>query len=163
MTVTRRELVVVALAALFAAAALHAPLWAALGEAIPGEAGSDAYRGHWSLWLLGAELFDWTFSTERVNFPTGVSLLPFPAVTLMLAAPLSRLFGPDIALPLMVGGYTALAVVGGWALARALGARLGGGLLAAALIASQPVLGGALRDGTLEVLAVGWYGLRGRI
>jgi len=153
------ELAAVALVAIAWAVGLHWPMVSELGSVIPGEAGSDAFRAHWSVWLMGAEFPSWPFETTRVNFPQGVEWLPFPAVSLWLAAPMSAALGVDLALPLMIMAHTALAVVGGWALVRVLGGGVGGGLVAGAVIATQPILGGALRDGTLEVLTAGWMPL----
>ena len=155
MTNRRPEIPIVLAAALACALALHWPLWSALGDAIPGEAGSDAYRAHWSVWLTGME-WPWPFSSERINFPEGVDWIPFPAISLWLFGPFSRLLGPDLALPALIGLHSAWAVIGGWMLVRALGGGLGGGLVAGAVMATQPILGGALRDGTLEVLTAGW-------
>lgn len=155
MNARRPELLIVAAAALACALALHWPLWSELGQAIPGEPGSDAYRAHWSVWLTGVE-WPRPFASERINFPEGVDWIPFPAVSLWLFGPLSWLLGPDLGLPALIGLHTMGAVIGGWMLVRALGGGTGGGLLAGAVIATQPILGGALRDGTLEVLTVGW-------
>ncbi len=135
---------------------LHRDLLAGWGSLLPGEPGSDIYRAHWSAWLVAAELPGWPFHTERVHFPAGVDLLPFPALSLVGIAPLTGLFGPDVSISLLVIAYTAGAVVATWWLVRTLGGGNGGGLLAGALLATQPILGGALRDGTLEVLAVAW-------
>ncbi len=152
----RVEWAALAAVALAVTLALHRPLWPQLGHAIPGEAGTDVFRAHWSVWLTGAEFPSWPFSTERVNFPRGVDWIPFPAVTLWVLSPLTALLGPDLMFPLMIALHTAAAVGGGWLLARALGAGLGGAAVAGAMTATMPILGGALRDGTLEVLTVGW-------
>ncbi len=135
---------------------LHRDLLAGWGTLLPGEPGSDIYRAHWSAWLVAAELPGWPFHTERVHFPAGVDLLPFPALSLVGIAPLTGLFGPDISIPILVVFYSAAAVVAGWWLVRTLGGGNGGGLVAGALLATQPIFGGALRDGTLEVLSVAW-------
>ena len=55
--------------------------------------------------------------------------------------------------------YTALAFAGAWFLVRTLGGSPGGGALAGALFASQPILSGSLFDGTIEMLAVAWLPL----
>ena len=135
---------------------IHAPLLGALGEALPGEAASDVFRAHWTVWLVAEELPGWPFSTEWVGFPGGSSLLPFPAVSLLAISPLTGLFGADVSLSLLVVLYTVFAFVGAWFLVRTLGGGPGGGALAGSLFCSQPILSGSLFDGTVEMLAVGW-------
>lgn len=135
---------------------LHGPLVAALGSSIPGEPGSDALRGLWSLWLIGQEGWLWPLGSDRMAFPDGARMLPFPAVSLTLAAPTAKLLGPQVAFTGLVLFHSVFAVVGTAWLVRSLGGGWGMGFCAGALVATQPLLGGALRDGTLEVLAVGW-------
>ncbi len=160
MTTQRQRNVQIAAVAVAVVLLLHHKLLLRLGSVLPGEAGSDVFRAHWSLWLVAEELPGWPFGTALVGFPNGVDLVPFPAVSLLAWAPLTALLGPDIAHALLVMAYTALAVVGGVVLVRVLGGSLMGGFLAGTLLATQPILGGALRDGTLEVLAVGWLPLQ---
>ena len=138
---------------------LHRPLWAELGARLPGEAGSDIFRAHWSLWLAARHWPDWPMPTQLAAFPSGADVAPFPGVTLWLAGPLVQAVGPDVALPLVVAVHVLFAFVAAAWCAGQLGARAGGRLLAGALFATQPVLGGALRDGTLEMLAAGWMPL----
>ena len=97
--------------------------------------------------------------THLAAFPTGADVAPFPGVTLWLAGPLVQAVGPDLGLPLVVAAHVVFAFVAAAWCAGQLGARPGGQLLAGALFATQPVLGGALRDGTLEMLAAGWMPL----
>ncbi len=156
----RQERLATAVVAVAVALLLHRPLLANLGHALPGEAGSDVFRAHWSLWLVAEELPRWPFGTSVVGFPNGVDLLPFPAASLLAWAPVTALAGPDIALGLLVFAYSLLAFAGASVLVRTLGGSAAGGWLAGALLATQPVLGGALRDGTLEVLAIGWLPLQ---
>jgi hypothetical protein len=139
---------------------LHHELLLRLGSALPGEPGSDVFRAHWSLWLVAHELPGWPFDSDLVGFPNGVELVPFPAASLLAWAPVTAIMGPEIAHGLLVMAYSALAVFGGHAMVRALGGSHPGGWLAGVLLATQPILGGALRDGTLEVLAVGWMPLQ---
>ncbi len=160
MTTSRKTLMQTALVAGAVVVLLHRSLLSSLGSALPGEAASDVFRAHWSLWLVAEELPRWPFATGLVGFPSGVELLPFPAVSLVVWAPVTWLLGPDLAHPLLVMAYTALAVWGGSVLVRALGGSPAGGLLAGVLLATQPILGGALRDGTLEMLAIGWLPLQ---
>ena len=138
---------------------LHRPLLGGLGSTLPGEPGSDALRALWSAWLVAEELPGWPFGTTMAGFPEGLDLLPFPALSLVLVAPVAWIFGPIQALNTLILGHAAFAVLATAALVRTLGGRWGAALLAGALVASQPILGGALRDGTLEVLAVGWVPL----
>lgn len=137
---------------------LHVPLLAATGH-IPGEAGSDALRGLWSLWVLGQSWITWPLGTSAANFPNGADLFPFPAASLTATAPLERLFGAIGALRVLVISHTALAVLATGFLVRTLRGSWGLALVAGTLVATQPLMGGALRDGTLEVLAVGWVPL----
>ena len=159
MNSRRAEILWVASLALLLVASLHRPLWMELGVVLPGEDASDVYRAHWSAWLLGQEFPGWPFSTTRVQFPVGVDLLPFPAISLWLLAPLTRVLGPDVALPLLVMAYSGLAFAAAYALVRTLGGAFGGAVLAGVLLATQPILGGSLRDGTLEIQAVAWLPL----
>ena len=145
-------------AALALALLLHLPLLSA-PEHIPGEAGSDALRGLWSLWVLGQTWITWPAGTNAANFPNGAELLPFPAATLSAAAPLERLLGAVRALRVVVISHTFLAVLATGFLVRSLRGSWGLALVAGTLVATQPLMGGALRDGTLEVLAVGWVPL----
>ncbi len=160
MKTPRQRRIVVACVALAVVVLLHRELLLGLGTVLPGEAGSDVFRAHWSLWLVAEELPAWPFDTALAGFPSGVDLVPFPAASLVAWAPLTWVLGPDLAHPLLVMAHTALAVVGGTVLVRVLGGSLAGGLVAGALLATQPILGGALRDGTLEVLAIGWLPLQ---
>ncbi|MEE2750247.1 MAG: hypothetical protein VX519_02355 [Myxococcota bacterium] len=152
----RTEIALVAVFSIVLALFLHRELLAGWGAVLPGEPGSDVYRAHWSAWLVARELPGWPFTTELVHFPTGVDVLPFPALSLVAVSPLTWMFGVDVSVPVLVISYSALAVVSGWFLVRTLGGGLGGGILAGSLIATQPILGGSLRDGTLEILAVAW-------
>ena len=145
--------------ALVVALGLHWPLVGSLGQALPGEPASDAIRAWWSMWLVAEELPGWPFGSTIADFPAGIDWLPFPAVTLCLCAPLTWLFGAKTALSLAVLGHAVLAVLGTCFLVRVLRGGWGAGFCAGALVVSQPVLGGAVRDGTLEVLAVGWFPL----
>ncbi len=138
---------------------LHRPIWAALGRLLPGEAGSDVFRAHWSLWLGARSWPELPLPTNLAAFPAGADLVPFPGVTIWSAGPLVNWLGADVALPLVVGAHAVFAFVAAAWCAKTLGARPGGQLLAGALYATQPVLGGALRDGTLEMLAAGWMPL----
>lgn len=153
-----RERIVGVIAAVILTLLVHHPALRALGTAIPGEPASDALRAAWSVWLVAEDL-PWPFSTPLVNFPAGVHILPFPALTLLLGAPLAALFGPVATLTLLIAAHTVFAALACGALVRTLGGGRGGALLAGALVISQPILGGALRDGTLEVMAVGWVPL----
>ena len=137
---------------------LHAPLLNAPGH-IPGEPGSDALRGLWSVWVLGQSWFTWPLGTYSAGFPNGADLLPFPAATLSAAAPLERLFGALSALRIVVIVHTIMAVIATGFLVRTLKGSWGLALVAGTLVATQPLLGGALRDGTLELLAIGWVPL----
>ncbi len=138
---------------------LHWPLVGDLGSALPGEPATDAIRAWWSMWLVAEELPGWPFGSTVADFPAGIDWLPFPALTLCLSAPLTWLFGAKAAVGLVVLGHSVFAVLATAFLVRTLGGGWGAGFCAGALVASQPVLGGALRDGTLEVLAVGWLPL----
>lgn len=126
---------------------------------LPGEGGSDILRGWWSMWLVGQEMPGWPFDTERVGFPDGADLVPFPAISLMAMSGVSRFLGAATAVSFLVLAHSVFAVLATTWLVRTLGGGWGAGVLAGALVATQPVLGGALRDGTLEVLAVGWMPL----
>jgi hypothetical protein len=150
---------VAALSGLLLALVLHRQLLGGLTTTLPGEPGSDVLRALWSAWLVGEEFPGWPFGTTVAGFPEGVDLLPFPAVSLVLAAPFARLIGPVFAVDLIVLAHTVFAVLATAGLVRTLGGRWGAAVLAGVLVATQPVLGGALRDGTLEVLAVGWVPL----
>lgn len=145
--------------ALCLAALLHGPALQTLGTHLPGEPASDVLRAWWSSWLVAEELPTWPFSTTRANFPVGLELLPFPAVSLVIVAPVAWLLGPAVAVTALVVLHSVLAVLAGAALVRTLGGGWGGALMAGALVATQPILGGALRDGTVEILAVGWVPL----
>lgn len=147
-----------AAAAVVLAVLLHAPLLAA-PQAIPGEPGSDALRGLWSLWVLGQTWITWPLGTEHAAFPNGASLLPFPAVSLGATAPIQALLGAVSALRLLVLAHTVFAVLATGFLVRSLRGSWGLALVAGTLVATQPLMGGALRDGTLEVLAIGWVPL----
>ncbi len=160
MTTWRKRVLQTTLVALAVVVLLHWELLLQLGSALPGEAGSDVFRAHWSLWLVAQELPGWPFDSNLAGFPHGVDLVPFPAVSLVAWAPVTWLLGPDVAHALLVMAYSGLAVVGSVVLVRVLGGSHAGGLLAGVLLATQPILGGALRDGTLEVLAVGWLPLQ---
>ena len=160
MTTSRKTLMQTALVALAVVVLLHRSLLSSLGSVLPGEAASDVFRAHWSLWLMAEELPRWPFDTGLAGFPSGIEVLPFPAVSLVAWAPITWLLGPDLAHPMLVMAYTALAVWGGALLVRTLGGSPVGGMLAGVLLATQPILGGALRDGTLEMLAIGWIPLQ---
>ncbi len=148
---------IVVVAAVVLAVLMHHTL---LGPGVlPGEGGSDILRGWWSAWLIGHEVPGWPFDTEMVGFPRGADVVPFPAVSLIAMAGVSRFLGAATAVSFIVFGHTVFAVLATTWLVRTLGGGWGTGLLAGALVATQPVLGGALRDGTLEVLAVGWMPL----
>jgi hypothetical protein len=147
------------LVALLVSVGLHRPLLAGLGTVLPGEPASDAIRAWWSMWLVAAELPGWPFGSTLADFPAGVDWLPFPAVTLVLSAPVAWLFGAKTAVGVAVLAHSMFAVGGTAFFVRSLGGRWGVAACAGALVASQPVFGGALRDGTLEVLAVGWLPL----
>ncbi|MBK7757559.1 MAG: hypothetical protein IPI35_14375 [Deltaproteobacteria bacterium] len=141
------------------AALLHGPALQRLGTHLPGEPGSDVLRAWWSAWLVAAELPGWPFSTTLVNFPAGVDALVFPAVSLIAVAPITWVFGAATAITALVCLHTVFAAwATGW-LVRTLGGGWGGAAIAGALAATQPLLGGALRDGTVEILAVGWVPL----
>jgi hypothetical protein len=157
--IPKKEIATAIFLGLLLAAWMHSPLIGALGEVLPGESGSDVYRAHWSAWLVAAELPGWPFSSNLVNFPTGISVLPFPTVSLVVLSPFVWLFGVDVSIALLVIFYTVFAFCGTWFLARVLGADTGGACIAGALFASQPILGGALLDGTIELLAAGWLPL----
>ncbi|MED5371688.1 MAG: hypothetical protein VX899_11775 [Myxococcota bacterium] len=148
----------ICVAALAVALVLHAPLLAS-ADSIPGEPGSDALRGLWTLWLVGERWWSWPLGFAEAGFPNGVTLLPFPALSLSAVALPTRLLGPVPALRLLVLGHSVLAVLGGAFLVRSLKGSWGMALLAGVLIASTPLMGGALRDGTLEVLSIGWVPL----
>ncbi|MFT5584063.1 MAG: hypothetical protein ACI9VR_001648 [Cognaticolwellia sp.] len=145
-------------AAVALALLLHAPLLGAPGH-IPGEPGSDALRGLWSVWVLGQSWVTWPLGTTAAGFPNGADLLPFPAATLTAAAPLERLVGALSTLRILVIVHTILAVIATGFLVRTLKGSWGVALVAGTLVATQPLMGGALRDGTLEVLAIGWVPL----
>ncbi|MCB9793547.1 MAG: hypothetical protein H6741_12560 [Alphaproteobacteria bacterium] len=138
---------------------LHWPALRGLGETLPGEPASDVLRAFWSAWLVAEDFPSWPFASDAVNFPAGVRLVPFPAITLSLSAPMVWALGAAVSLPLLVLLHVVFAFGGSAFLARTLGAGRGGALLAGALVVTQPLLGGALRDGTLEILAVGWIPL----
>ncbi|MCB9761236.1 MAG: hypothetical protein H6739_15450 [Alphaproteobacteria bacterium] len=146
-------------AGLILAMGLHAPALSALGRALPGEPASDVLRAWWSAWMVADAFPGWPFASDAVNFPAGVDIVPFPAVTLTLAAPATALLGAAVMVPMLVVLHAAFAVAGTAFFVRTLGGGRGGALLAGALVATQPILGGALRDGTLEILAVGWVPL----
>jgi hypothetical protein len=155
----RTEIAVCLGLGLLLALVVHKSLLGALGSALPGESGSDIFRAHWTAWLVAEELPGWPFSTGSVGFPGGSHLLPFPAVSLVALSPLTWIVGADISLPLLIVLYTALAFAGTWLLVRTLGGGPGGGALAGALFATQPILAGSLFDGTVEMLAVAWLPL----
>ena len=145
--------------ALAVAVGLHLPLLSQLGQVLPGEPASDALRAWWSMWLVAEEMPGWPFGSTLADFPAGIDWLPFPAVTLTLFSPVAWGFGAEAAVGLAVVSHAVFAVLGTAFFVRSLGGRWGAGALGGALVASQPVFGGALRDGTLEVLAVGWLPL----
>ena len=147
---------IVAGLAVVLAVVVHHPLLIGIGEVLPGEPASDALRGYWSTWLIGTEVPGWWLDSEAVHFPRGVDVVAFPAVSLVLVAPFTKLFGPAVAMTLLVLAHFLFAFGATAWLVRVLGGGWGAATLAGALVATQPVLGGALRDGTLEVLAVGW-------
>ncbi|MCP4808144.1 MAG: hypothetical protein GY913_31190 [Proteobacteria bacterium] len=150
---------VVAGLAVLLAVVVHHPLLAGLGSVLPGEPASDALRGLWSTWLIGEEVPGWPFGSDMVGFPRGVDIVAFPAVSLTLVFPTTRLFGPAVAMAVLVLFHCLFAFGATAWLTRVLGGGWGSATLAGSLVATQPVLGGALRDGTLEVLAVGWMPL----
>ena len=159
MSSNRKEVVTAIALGLALALSMHSPLLFVLGESLPGGSGSDIYRAHWSAWLVASELPSWPFSSTLVNFPSGISLLPFPTVSLIAMAPFVWLLGADISISFLVIFYTAFAFCCTWFLSRVLGAGVSGACLAGALFASQPIFGGALLDGTVEILAAGWLPL----
>ena len=138
---------------------MHSQLLGSIGDALPGGSGSDIYRAQWSAWLVASELPSWPFSSNLVNFPAGISILPFPTVSLIALSPFVWLFGVDVSIALLVIFFSAFAFCGAWFLSRVLGADTSGACIAGGLFASQPILGGALLDGTVELLAAGWLPL----
>lgn len=157
--VTRHARYLVAAFALALALVVHHPLLVGLGEVLPGEPASDALRGFWSTWLIGREMPGWPFDSAAVGFPRGVDIVAFPAVSLALVFPTTKLLGADAAMTYLVLFHCVFAFGATAWLVRVLGGGWGAATLGGALVATQPVLGGALRDGTLEVLAVGWMPL----
>ncbi|MCB9742474.1 MAG: hypothetical protein H6741_32620 [Alphaproteobacteria bacterium] len=151
-----REALAWLLAGALLGVAMHWPALSRLGEALPGEPASDVLRAFWSTWLVADSFPGWPFASDAVNFPAGVRLVPFPALTLTLSAPLTWALGAAVSLPLLVVLHVAYGFAASAFLVRTLGGGRGGALVAGALVVTQPLLGGALRDGTLEILAIGW-------
>jgi len=147
----------VIVAALALAVVMHLPLMQ--GGVLPGEGTSDILRGWWSVWLVGTEMPGWPFSTAYAGFPNGADIVPFPAVSLVTFSGVASVLGAETAVCFMVIAHTMFAVIATCWFVRTLGGGWGTGILAGAVVATQPVLSGALRDGTLEVLAVGWVPL----
>ena len=110
-----------------------------VGDAVIGLE-SDDLSGHlWTLW--NATRGPMT-STELVNAPSGVDLMPIVGgwLDIRLGSWLAPWLGVAGAYNAVLSLYLLLAGVGGFLLARALGARTGGGVLAGVLLQLDPFI-----------------------
>ena len=109
----------------------------------------------WMLWRAWRQL---TGAGPLANVPEGLPIPLMDPINLPLAAP-GLLVDPALGYNLALIGNLALAFVGAWLLARALGAGRGGALVAGVGCMCSPFLSGVVSFGITESWAVGWLGL----
>ncbi|MDP6932389.1 MAG: hypothetical protein QGG40_05705, partial [Myxococcota bacterium] len=159
--VFRRDILVTLALGLALSVAIHGPAIEALtGRIIPGGPTSDNLRALWSTWFVGQSLPGLPFVSDLSKYPSGVEFLPVPLLTLLAVSPITRMVDPAAGLATIGFAHTILAVAGGAFLARTMGARPGGALLAGGLLATLPPLSLSLREGVFEYQTIGWLPLQ---
>ena len=113
-------------------------------------------KGLWSAWAA-AKLFPrFIAETDWVGFPDGVLAMPMPPLSLALVSPISSALSPEMGLVALVVLHTTLATCAGGVLARVLGARTSGVMMAGLFLATWPEARTAIYRGTLEYLTICW-------
>ena len=136
---------------------LHRPALLSFGRAIPGRVQSDAIRGQWSAWVAAHDF--WPLHTAMVNFPDGAALLPLPPISLSIVAPFTLFFGANVGIVALVMMHAALAIAGGYFLARSIALEKWPSVCCGLLLSAAPMMGEALSVGVYECLTIGWSAL----
>jgi hypothetical protein len=142
---------------------LLAPVLAQWRTAIPGGAVAqvDGWQNVWNFWWLNyaVQTGKNPFVTQMIFYPDGVGLhlQPIGITNLVLAWPVTALWGPVAGYNFAIWLGVVLSAVGAYALALQLGATRSAAIIAGLLYSASPYHLTRIYDGQVELAAIQWF------